>query len=189
MAWAAIPKPQGWIAAGVFIILWSGLSVLAFHRSSSRPVAAAGRSRQGQRGGRAPARRRADAPEDVESKAEKNARRISYKNLASYLDEKGGQGIEAISSDLAIPKSRVSELRRGFYPRWVSFKGNLSPGAQLHIMNDMPTLSKSELQAKYNVSAKAIQSVLKRYEEARREESSPDTPPSREAGASGSDDD
>lgn len=160
IVWAQVPTSSRWVAAGVVLVAWSILSILALGRS-----AGPGSPRSPRRPGSQRGRTRS---ETLTARAERSAQKHAYADLSAYFDQQGSESIDRIAQALRIPKSRVSELRSDYLPVWVSSRVRMTPAKQKRVIAEYREgeASRKEICENNEISLSEFRGLLKRYEAA-----------------------
>ena len=165
MVWTETLEPSKWLVTGFTALLWSLLSTVAYRkkrRASSQFV----EPFMGPIGRFAESFAAPESFEAIESRAEQNARRRKYADLADYLDNNANQPRDIIAADLGIPSKRVSELLARYFPQGPPSHRKLSPKDEREIVNEVLVEKKSraEVARRRNLGSSTVSKVVKDYE-------------------------
>lgn len=108
------------------------------------------------------------APESldaIESRAEQNARRRKYADLADCLDNNANRPRDIIGADLGIPSKRVSELLFRHFPQGPPSRCKTSPKDQREIVNEVLVGGKSrrEVALCYGIHPSTVTKLVNDY--------------------------
>jgi hypothetical protein len=166
VVWAETPEPSKWLATGFTALLWSLLSTLAYRRKKNKTPSHFVEPFMGSIGRFAESFAAPESLDAIESRAEQNARRRGYADLADYFDNNANRPRDIIAADLGIPSGHVLELLVRYFPQGPPSHRKISPKDEREIVNEVLVEKKSraEVARRRNLSSSTVSKVIKEYE-------------------------